>query len=130
GSGYLLRFEPGLTDVPSGNLAVDTERLVHILERFVRECPEQYFWTHRKFKNRGPDLPDAYRPVTAPLTWRERLAVPSLIGAVALFIATLHGKPFWSVVLRATRIEEQRPSFLGSVPAILFGALALLLSFI
>lgn len=59
--GYLLRFEPLLEDMPSANVAHDTARLIHIIEDFVRECPEQYFWIHRKFKSRPADIPTAYR---------------------------------------------------------------------
>lgn len=58
-SGYLLRFEAPLPGIPSGDVIDDTKRLTAVLERFVRECPEQYFWTHRKFKNR-PGAADAY----------------------------------------------------------------------
>jgi Kdo2-lipid IVA lauroyltransferase/acyltransferase len=61
-SGYLLRFEPPLDALPSADAADDTARLVAVLERFVREAPDQYFWTHRKFKDRPGDLPDAYDP--------------------------------------------------------------------
>ena len=59
-SGYLLRFEAPLPGIPSGDAIDDTKRLTAVLEKFVRECPEQYFWTHRKFKNR-PGVADAYR---------------------------------------------------------------------
>ncbi len=59
-SGYLLRFEAPLPGIPSGDALDDTQRLTAVLEGFVRECPEQYFWTHRKFKNR-PGVEDAYR---------------------------------------------------------------------
>jgi KDO2-lipid IV(A) lauroyltransferase len=59
-SGYLLRFHAPLADLPTKDAAHDTVRLVAVLESFVRECPEQYFWTHRKFKNRPAGLPDAY----------------------------------------------------------------------
>jgi Kdo2-lipid IVA lauroyltransferase/acyltransferase len=59
-SGYLLRFEAPLPGLPSGDEIEDTKRLTAVLESFVRECPEQYFWTHRKFKNR-PGVADAYR---------------------------------------------------------------------
>lgn len=58
-SGYLLRFHAPLDDLPSRDAIRDTARLTEVLERFVRECPEQYFWTHRKFKNR-PGVADAY----------------------------------------------------------------------
>ena len=59
GCGYLLRFHPPLADLPSRDAIRDTVRLTEVLESFVRECPEQYFWTHRKFKNR-PGVADAY----------------------------------------------------------------------
>ena len=60
GAGYLLRFTAPLPSFPSDDVREDTRRLTGVLEGFVRECPEQYFWTQRKFKNRGPGLPDLY----------------------------------------------------------------------
>lgn len=58
-SGYLLRFHAPVAGVPSGDAIADTTRLSAVLESFVRECPEQYLWTHRKFKGR-PGIADAY----------------------------------------------------------------------
>ncbi len=60
GEGYLLRFTPSLENFPSDDVLEDTRRLTAVLEGFVRECPGQYFWTQRKFKNRGAGLPDLY----------------------------------------------------------------------
>lgn len=59
-SGYLLRFEPALEDFPSDDAEADTRRLVDVLERFVRECPDQYMWIHRRFKGRPAPLPNIY----------------------------------------------------------------------
>lgn len=59
-SGHLLRFHAPLDDLPSDDEIRDTARLTAVLEGFVRECPAQYFWTHRRFKGRSADLPDAY----------------------------------------------------------------------
>jgi KDO2-lipid IV(A) lauroyltransferase len=59
-SGYVLRFEAPLDDLPTADATADTVRLTAVLEDFVRECPAQYFWTHRKFKSRPAGLPDAY----------------------------------------------------------------------
>jgi KDO2-lipid IV(A) lauroyltransferase len=59
-SGYVLRFLPPLDDLPSADPSRDTARLTAVLESFVREVPDQYFWTHRKFKDRSGGLPDAY----------------------------------------------------------------------
>lgn len=50
-------------DVPSGDPVNDTEQYAKVLEDFVRSCPEQYFWIHRKFK----DLPDGYPDYYAEL---------------------------------------------------------------
>jgi KDO2-lipid IV(A) lauroyltransferase len=58
-SGYLMRFHAPLPDFPSRDAIADTTRLTAVLEGFIRECPEQYFWTHRKFKDR-PGSADAY----------------------------------------------------------------------
>lgn len=58
-SGYLMRFQAPLPGLPSRDAIADTARLTAVLESFIRECPEQYFWTHRKFKDR-PGSPDAY----------------------------------------------------------------------
>ena len=60
GAGYLLRFTAPPESFPSGDVLEDTRRLTAVLEGFIRECPEQYFWTQRKFKNRGAGLPDLY----------------------------------------------------------------------
>jgi Kdo2-lipid IVA lauroyltransferase/acyltransferase len=59
-SGYLLRFHAPLDDLPSSDEVRDTQRLTKVLEEFVRECPEQYFWIHRRFKGRPSELPEAY----------------------------------------------------------------------
>jgi KDO2-lipid IV(A) lauroyltransferase len=59
-SGYLLRFHAPLPGVPSDDPVRDTRALTAQLEEFVRECPAQYFWTHRKFKGRPPPYRDPY----------------------------------------------------------------------
>ena len=66
GAGYYVRFEPPLAGLPSDDLLEDTRRLTAVLERFIRECPAQYFWMHRKFKGRGPKLPDVYARTPVP----------------------------------------------------------------
>jgi KDO2-lipid IV(A) lauroyltransferase len=58
-SEYLLRFHAPVAGVPSGDAIEDATKLSAVLESFVRECPEQYLWTHRKFKDR-PGIADAY----------------------------------------------------------------------
>jgi len=58
--GYELIVLPPLEDLPSGDAIADTRKYSAVLEDQVRRCPEQYFWVHRKFKNRPDSVPDAY----------------------------------------------------------------------
>jgi KDO2-lipid IV(A) lauroyltransferase len=58
--GYELIVLPPLDDIPSGDALEDTRKYTAVLEDQVRRCPEQYFWVHRKFKNRPDSVPDAY----------------------------------------------------------------------
>lgn len=54
GRGYVLKFFPAWTDFPSGDLERDTRRMNAFVEECVLENPEQYFWTHKRFKTRPP----------------------------------------------------------------------------
>lgn len=58
---YELRFHPPLDEFPTQDPVADTRRLMQILEEFIRECPDQYLWTHRKYKGRPAPLPDLYK---------------------------------------------------------------------
>jgi KDO2-lipid IV(A) lauroyltransferase len=58
--GYRVRFHAPLDGLPSDDPTHDTLRLTSVLETFIRECPEQYQWTHRKFKDRPGNLPNVY----------------------------------------------------------------------
>jgi KDO2-lipid IV(A) lauroyltransferase len=60
GSRYELRFHPPLEGLPTDDPIRDTRRLVECLEAFIRACPEQYQWAHRRFRARPPELPDLY----------------------------------------------------------------------
>ena len=55
-TGYLLRFLPPLDDFPSDNVEQDTLRINQLIESQVKEFPEQYLWTHKRFKTRGTDF--------------------------------------------------------------------------
>ncbi len=54
GSGYDLRIEPPLTGCPTDDLQADTDRVNGLIESWVRLAPAQYFWAHRRFKDRPP----------------------------------------------------------------------------
>jgi len=51
---YQLNIEPALDDFPSGDIEADTARVNQIIERWVNNAPEQYYWVHRRFKTRPP----------------------------------------------------------------------------
>jgi len=63
--GYELRILPPIEGLPSDNPIEDTRKYVAIIEAHIRQCPEQYYWVHRKFKNRPDSLPDVYADLDA-----------------------------------------------------------------
>ncbi|MEX2123729.1 MAG: hypothetical protein WD795_07525 [Woeseia sp.] len=63
--GYVLTILPPIEGVPSDDPVEDTRKYLEILERQIRLCPEQYYWVHRKFKNRPKPLPDVYSDLEA-----------------------------------------------------------------
>jgi Kdo2-lipid IVA lauroyltransferase/acyltransferase len=58
---YVMSIRAPLPDLPSEDEERDARRLTELLEDFVRTCPEQYWWIHRRFKGRPPPHPDIYR---------------------------------------------------------------------
>lgn len=48
--GYLIKLLPALDDFPGGNETADAERINAVLEAGIRERPEQYLWSHDRFK--------------------------------------------------------------------------------
>lgn len=51
GGSYTLHLEAPLANFPSEDVVVDTERINQIIERMIREAPEQYLWLHKRFKS-------------------------------------------------------------------------------
>ncbi len=54
GKGYHIEIQAELTHFPSGDAKKDAQRINHIIEDAVRKAPEQYYWSHRRYKDR-PD---------------------------------------------------------------------------
>jgi KDO2-lipid IV(A) lauroyltransferase len=54
GAGYEVTCYPAFENFPSGDDAADARRMNAFIEERVREMPEQYFWTHKRFKTRPP----------------------------------------------------------------------------
>ncbi len=59
GRGYEIFFYPPLTDFPTDDPQADARRMNAEIERGVREMPEQYMWTYKRFKTR-PDEAASY----------------------------------------------------------------------
>jgi KDO2-lipid IV(A) lauroyltransferase len=58
--GYKMTiFEP-LKDFPSGDDATDATRMNTFLEQEILRRPDQYYWVHRRFKNRPVGMPAVY----------------------------------------------------------------------
>ena len=51
-SGYLCSISKPLVDFPSENPEADTARLNLIFENEIRLRPAEYYWVHKRFKNR------------------------------------------------------------------------------
>ena len=62
---YRYTVDAPLDNFPSDDPVADTRRYVEILEEQIRQCPEQYFWVHRKFKNLPDGYPDYYADLDA-----------------------------------------------------------------
>jgi KDO2-lipid IV(A) lauroyltransferase len=61
GRSYRYKFLPALENFPSDDPQADAERLNRLFEEHILVAPEQYYWVHKRFKNRPDGLPDPYR---------------------------------------------------------------------
>jgi len=60
GNGYEIIFHPPLENFPSKDPLADAARMNAAIEAGVREMPEQYMWTYKRFKQRPPGEPSLY----------------------------------------------------------------------
>lgn len=58
--GYVLRVYPAWQDFPGDDLRSATRRMNAFIEDRVLEMPDQYLWSHRRFKTRPPGEPPVY----------------------------------------------------------------------
>ncbi|MFZ9626675.1 MAG: lipid A biosynthesis acyltransferase [Burkholderiaceae bacterium] len=58
--GYVGVFHPGWTDYPVDDLDAATRQMNAFIEARVLDMPEQYLWTHRRFKTRPPGEASPY----------------------------------------------------------------------
>lgn len=47
---YTLTLSPALENFPTGDDVADAQRINDLIEKEVRQSPEQYYWVHRRFK--------------------------------------------------------------------------------
>lgn len=59
-AGYVLHVEAPWEDFPGASVEADTLRMNREIERWVRRMPDQYLWTHRRFKTRPPGAASIY----------------------------------------------------------------------
>ena len=60
GTGLYAEFLPAQPDYPSGDPEQDAALMNRMLEEKIRLAPAEYYWIHRRFKNRPAPLPDPY----------------------------------------------------------------------
>ncbi len=60
GDGYVLHFEGPWGDFPGASVEDDTARMNREIERWVLRLPDQYLWTHKRFKTRPAGLASLY----------------------------------------------------------------------
>lgn len=59
-TGYVAQLYPAWEGFPGEDLPAATRRMNAFIEERVLEMPEQYLWSHRRFKTRPPGDPDPY----------------------------------------------------------------------
>lgn len=60
-TGYVAQAYPPWTDYPGDDPVAATRRMNAFIEERVLEMPEQYLWSHKRFKTRPPGEPNPYR---------------------------------------------------------------------
>ena len=58
--GIEIIFAPPLADYPSGDALRDATTMNRAIEALIAHAPEQYFWSHRRFKTRPAGEPPFY----------------------------------------------------------------------
>lgn len=58
--GYEVQVLPAWDDVPGSDVTADTARMNQRLESYINTMPAQYFWVHKRFKDRPEGHPSVY----------------------------------------------------------------------
>ncbi|MCK5662989.1 MAG: lipid A biosynthesis acyltransferase, partial [Thiotrichaceae bacterium] len=62
GKGFKLIIRPPLENFPTDDIEADSARVNKAIEEMVYECPEQYLWSHRRFKTQPDPSTNFYAP--------------------------------------------------------------------
>lgn len=60
GRGFEVRFYPPFDNFPTNDPVADARRMNQEIEKRVREMPDQYMWSYRRFKTRPNNEPSLY----------------------------------------------------------------------
>lgn len=66
GQGWDVIFRATDPQLQSPDLATSLAALNRSIETLIRECPEQYQWTYKRFKRRPPGSPPVYKVTRKP----------------------------------------------------------------
>jgi Kdo2-lipid IVA lauroyltransferase/acyltransferase len=58
--GYDIEILPAWDNFPTDNMEADTARMNKELETYIASMPAQYFWVHKRFKDRPPGEKSVY----------------------------------------------------------------------
>jgi KDO2-lipid IV(A) lauroyltransferase len=59
-NGYEVNILPAWENFPTSDIEADTARMNKELEGYIASMPAQYFWVHKRFKNRPPGEKSVY----------------------------------------------------------------------
>ena len=59
-TGYAIEVLPTWSDFPSDDAIADTARMNERLQALIDPMPAQYYWVHKRFKDRPPGAPTVY----------------------------------------------------------------------
>ncbi len=60
GKGFKLIVLPALDNFPSDDIEADSARVNKTIESMVYDCPEQYLWSHKRFKTQADRKTNIY----------------------------------------------------------------------
>ena len=58
--GYEVQVLPAWSEFPTDDVQADTALMNARLQTYIDAMPEQYYWVHKRFKDRPPAEPEIY----------------------------------------------------------------------